>query len=1124
MYLLQDNIRPTRYVTSTCRSVRRSRRVGPVELGADPVPPLDRYYTVDYLQEIYRTGHMMASEMQPANEQPLVYCPDKALRAGLNLLGLIEVALDDLDITKPQRRRMFAEDVASLRELGRDDKFIVGVCGATGAGKSSLINAVLGEDLVPTSSARACTTVVTEIAYNTENKRDARIEFLSVEEWQTEVSLFLADLKDVKKGPPEDPKKLRADLKQTWNKMSAVYPDLRYRGVQKKTARDILRSYPNVTAKLGTEWTTTCSSSLAEFTTQLRPYLRASVSTETGGALWPLLRRVKIRCPAPVLATGAVIVDLPGHGDTNAARCAIAKNYLQSCLFSQATQAQLKLGELNQQAITFIGTKCDDLSEASDSSDEDFGLSDDPKYGELLLLTSQRQEAIQDLHSQCEKHHNAACAAEKVLKKSRALLSEHIKSIDESRGGSQDVKPVAEKRALSSKRKLLLEARDHKHKRVRLGSEVAHSGTGDHTASLNVDTVRTPSPSSSKDSARTTASDGTIRTHLETQVLEHNQVFLSLLDTSRKAAQILEDAQHEVQQLEAETQARRLRARSDYVKKCLRDVYRSRVMRSAPDEDDECDDSLGEEDSTVDDRDDEESDEEETAGVVDDGASAVEEVDSSDTMAELPVFMVSSQAYMDMNRSLRSTTTRASKQTWLDKGFLDLDDTGIPALRQWCHQLTLPRREADASALLSRLRPFAASLQTVIEGASEINEKDREMLRCQWASNVRASLEVTRYPHYRRQRPRTPTPSSAVGIGPTAPLMNRLDTLVKDCVNELRKEFKKGLNDKCQESAGISASKAYSVTAEFIEGVRYCGTYNAILRRDGCWKEHDLNEDLTVPFVEHVADSWCKVFETKHFASFEEKATKEIEDTVHRFFVHVPDIARARAERQRDSCLEEARATFSGVMSAIKEALQHRRREVFCRLVDHIRNALHEGYERALATPGGRGKFMRQKEIMKEFVYSKRDVIFDGAANLVLDNLSAAADAVGCALKEFLRSLSEKVEANLAVLWEQEFENEDPKVLANVLHLLQRVLDDVDAWQEAREVRELASKAHGDDNDSGAEGGGDGNGGDDGNEDGDGGEEDGGNSDSDNRMDVEEGGGEEEEEDEVEIDPELDEE
>jgi hypothetical protein len=46
-------------------------------------------------------------------------------------------------------------------------------------------------------------------------------------------------------------------------------------------------------------------------------------------ALWPLIRQVRVRCPSAALSTGAVLVDLPGVADANAARNNIAKSYMK---------------------------------------------------------------------------------------------------------------------------------------------------------------------------------------------------------------------------------------------------------------------------------------------------------------------------------------------------------------------------------------------------------------------------------------------------------------------------------------------------------------------------------------------------------------------------------------------------------------------------------------------------------------------------------------------------------------------------------------------------------------------------------------------------------------------------
>lgn len=46
---------------------------------------------------------------------------------------------------------------------------------------------------------------------------------------------------------------------------------------------------------------------------------------------WPLIKVVKIYTKSDALSTGAIIVDLPGVHDSNAARAAVAQNYIKQC-------------------------------------------------------------------------------------------------------------------------------------------------------------------------------------------------------------------------------------------------------------------------------------------------------------------------------------------------------------------------------------------------------------------------------------------------------------------------------------------------------------------------------------------------------------------------------------------------------------------------------------------------------------------------------------------------------------------------------------------------------------------------------------------------------------------------
>lgn len=65
------------------------------------------------------------------------------------------------------------------------------------------------------------------------------------------------------------------------------------------------------------------------FTNELSHYLDPQDDSSIG-SYWPLIRKINIRFPSLVLgSSGAVLVDLPGTADSNAARCKIAADYLR---------------------------------------------------------------------------------------------------------------------------------------------------------------------------------------------------------------------------------------------------------------------------------------------------------------------------------------------------------------------------------------------------------------------------------------------------------------------------------------------------------------------------------------------------------------------------------------------------------------------------------------------------------------------------------------------------------------------------------------------------------------------------------------------------------------------------
>lgn len=63
----------------------------------------------------------------------------------------------------------WASELEAIRQRLAKPRTVIGVFGSTGAGKSSMLNCLLGEeDVLPTSGMRACTACVVELSWHSE--------------------------------------------------------------------------------------------------------------------------------------------------------------------------------------------------------------------------------------------------------------------------------------------------------------------------------------------------------------------------------------------------------------------------------------------------------------------------------------------------------------------------------------------------------------------------------------------------------------------------------------------------------------------------------------------------------------------------------------------------------------------------------------------------------------------------------------------------------------------------------------------------------------------------------------------------------------------------------------------
>lgn len=188
---------------------------------------------------------------------------------------------------------------------------------------------------MPTSGLRACTASATEISYNHSDDPNelyrAEVDFMSAEEWSHELKDLLDDLIDGTGNISQECYNPDTEAGLAYSKIKAVYPKLKKQGIIKR-AKDSARlaREPSVTAVLGSI-KRFCATSSQDLYAVLQEYIDSKEKKSSEMEYWPLIKVVRIYCKASALSTGTILVDLPGVQDSNAARAAVAENYIKMC-------------------------------------------------------------------------------------------------------------------------------------------------------------------------------------------------------------------------------------------------------------------------------------------------------------------------------------------------------------------------------------------------------------------------------------------------------------------------------------------------------------------------------------------------------------------------------------------------------------------------------------------------------------------------------------------------------------------------------------------------------------------------------------------------------------------------
>ncbi|KAL4842772.1 hypothetical protein H8958_018503 [Nasalis larvatus] len=239
-----------------------------------------------------------------------------------------------LDDSIPNGVKYLINRLLALIEKPTVDPIYIGLFGSTGAGKSSLINAIIQQAMfLPVSGESICTSCIVQVSSGCCAQYEAKIHLLSDQEWREELKNLTKLLHRTEELGREEADAWNRDEaveEATW-KLQMIYGN----GAESKNYEELLRAKPK--RKIPTSRVITLKAEEAEeLSIKLDPYIRTQRRDWDGEAaemhIWPLIKHVEVTLPkSDLIPEGVVLVDIPGTGDFNSKRDEMWKKTIDKC-------------------------------------------------------------------------------------------------------------------------------------------------------------------------------------------------------------------------------------------------------------------------------------------------------------------------------------------------------------------------------------------------------------------------------------------------------------------------------------------------------------------------------------------------------------------------------------------------------------------------------------------------------------------------------------------------------------------------------------------------------------------------------------------------------------------------
>ncbi|KAK8020314.1 hypothetical protein PG990_005452 [Apiospora arundinis] len=874
--------------------------------------------------------------------------------AKLELGKLVEPLNKVIDVADSKR---ILQNVEELLQRPVTARTITGIIGETGAGKSSLINALLGEiRLLPTNGMRACTAAVTEISWNDSTKPDesyrAEVEFISLEDWKRELEHLYSDLLvDGVVSKDASNKKTEAGIAMA--KIRSVYPYLDDEFLLRKNAKQLAHD-KSLREILGTTMTFKADSA-SKLYQQIKPYMdsndaarrRKVTDNNDPVELWPLTKVVRIYTKADVLSTGVVLVDLPGCGDANAARGTVAEKYMEKCTsiwivapISRAVDnkaAQHLLGESfkmqlkydgNYTNITFICSQSDGLAVEE--------MAESLELGDSLAECNETERNIKATIASKEAEMRTSEVSINNMQAERKTIEKQISLWSKLGVQAKNGKSVFAPSSQGGKRKSnTSETQPQKKQRRSARSNAMIMDSDDED-----DAVEEPEFNGENGHQPLTTAQ------IESTINALDNQRVSLTGRIRAEKEVYFGLDSHCASLEAELKQQTLDLRSDSIRR-RNDYCRTTIQQD-----------FAHGLKMLD---------QETA-MQDQGDNFDPEKDIRDYEAVanlLPVFCVSSREY-------QKKCGRAKVEAG-DDGFATQEDTEIPQLLEHAKMSTDVSRAKNCKKLLNNAIQLWQSLQLwAVESDSGIALTEEQM-----------NTEAEMLDHDLEKLKKA--------------LKDTANSANTECKNIMRKnlfnKFKTAVTKSAKEARPIAESWA---TAKKDDGRRLYPfqTYRAVMKRRGYYKkgdtEIDFNEELTRPLKVKLAASWESSF-CKEIPEALERFCHSVEQHMHWFHeILCMRIKGTGAASRIDMLKPQLEAYIQGIkdlQDTYRLDITQKQREASRDFAPEIRETMLEAYDKC-AEQSGRGVYARMQQIIDRHIVAKNRDMYDQATKQVQKSLN----------------------------------------------------------------------------------------------------------------------------------------